>query len=124
MKLGEVALRHRVWSVMGFNILTVMHSEFQQFFENPSIPQDPQVCEEAKTDGEGAEKPSPLQMVLEDGRKFNVGAAANFLTSRIENVARQASTLDSWLSVLKGGQQQSAPTASPAPVRAFPSMSL
>ncbi|KFH05636.1 hypothetical protein TGMAS_203730 [Toxoplasma gondii MAS] len=124
MKLGEVALRHRVWSVMGFNILTVMHSEFHQFFETPSKRKDRQGGEEDKPDDEGAQKPSELQMVLEDGRKFNVGAAANFLTSRIENVARQASTLDSWLSVLKGGPQPQAQTTLPTPACNFSSTSL
>ncbi|KEP64899.1 UNVERIFIED_CONTAM: hypothetical protein HHA_203730 [Hammondia hammondi] len=124
MKLGEVALRHRVWSVMGFNILTVTHSEFHQFFENPSKRKDPQGGEEDKPDDKGAQKPSELQMVLEDGRKFNVGAAANFLTSRIENVARQASTLDSWLSVLKGDPQLQAQTPLPTHACTFSSTSL
>ncbi|PFH34524.1 hypothetical protein BESB_065560 [Besnoitia besnoiti] len=113
MKLGEVALRHRVWSAMGFSILTVMHSEFQQFFESARVVDRPEAAGDAKSDDGDVQKAADLQMVLEDGRKFNVGAASKFLTSRIENVARQASTLDCWLSVLKGGAQMQLQTSPP-----------
>ncbi|PHJ16996.1 hypothetical protein CSUI_009187 [Cystoisospora suis] len=102
MKLGEVSLRHRVWSAMGFSILTMMSSEFQQFFEHsPSANTD----QAATHSQEVASSAQTIRIAMEGGQQFNVGAAAAFLKSKIENVARNASAMGCWLSVIKGGTQ-------------------